>query len=444
VSAVSIEGRVCVSHVIAAVVGRIAGVQATRYGCFRDSARVSEALQAARGDTLATDAYQPLIRSSRRHSAPRLMARQARVAPTDVEDAPRLADQIDFAQIDQLLLDSQNPRLTPDLQGATQDKLLQYIEARYEPVVVGRSVAKHGFFISEPLIVIPATSGTRSRRKKYIVVEGNRRLVALKLLTDPKARALVDDEEWAELSRQTSLPERGIPIVVAEDREQVAPIIGYRHIAGIQQWDPYPKARFITHFIDVERLGFSEVAELVGEDESDVRASYRNHGILEQARDVFKLDTDRVERDFGVFDRAVVGAIREFIGAPTPAGVRPREYPLAEDGPTKRNLRDLFSFLFGDSRHRAVIRDSRQLTTLGRAIRSPDGLEVLRQTRDLSQAVEAAAGKRARLISRLNQAQSALRSSKQDLALFADDVDAMRLLDECQAELDELKEIVGG
>jgi hypothetical protein len=361
---------------------------------------------------------------------------------TETDSAPQLADQIEFAQIDQLLLDPQNPRLTPDLQGASQDKLLQYIEARYEPIVVGRSVARHGFFISEPLIVIPAASRGGSRQKKYTVVEGNRRLVALKLLTDNKARALVDDEEWEELSERVRLPARGIPIVVVPDREQVAPIIGYRHIAGIQQWDPYPKARFITHFIDVEHLGFSEVAELVGEDESDVRASYRNHGILEQARDVFKLDTSRLEKDFGVFDRAVVGPIREFIGAPTPARVRPREYPLAEDARTKKNFRDLLSFLFGDSRHRAVIRDSRQLTTLGRVLRSPDGLEVLRQTRDLSQALEAAAGKRARLISRLNQAQGVLRSSKQDLSLFADDADVIRLLDECQAELDELRQIV--
>ena len=136
-------------------------------------------------------------------------------------------------------------------------------------------------------------------------MEGNLRLVALKLLTEKKSRELVDDEEWDQLSKQADLPSRGIPAVIASSREEIAPIIGYRHIAGIQEWDPFPKARYITQFIDgPDKRSFADVAELVGEDVADVKRLYRNYSIIEQAQESFEVDTSRAEAEFGVFDCA--------------------------------------------------------------------------------------------------------------------------------------------
>jgi ParB-like nuclease domain len=185
------------------------------------------------------------------------VARRASALP-DVSKP--LGDRIEFLKISQLRLDPKNPRLPKGLRSQGQEAILKFIAENYEPIIVGRSIALHRYFISEPLIVLKARSDT------YTVVEGNRRLVALKLLSEKKSRDLVDDPEWEELSRRADLPRRGIPAVIATSREEIAPIIGYRHIAGIQEWDPFPKARYITQFIDgPDKLSFAQVAELVGE-----------------------------------------------------------------------------------------------------------------------------------------------------------------------------------
>ena len=117
-----------------------------------------------------------------------------------------IADRIEYVRLEQLLLDPENPRLPSSLEDRSQDAMLQYIEKTYEPILIGRSIARHGFFVSEPLIVIP-----RADDKTFTVVEGNRRLVALKLLTDVQARELVGRRrrEWERLADQADIPARG-------------------------------------------------------------------------------------------------------------------------------------------------------------------------------------------------------------------------------------------
>jgi hypothetical protein len=332
----------------------------------------------------------------------------------------RIADRIDRLQIDQLELDPENPRLPLSAQGADQQTILEFMVSRYEPIVIGRSIALHGFFPSEPLIVISSKA-----KGRYTVVEGNRRLVALKLLTDPKLRAAVGDSEWEKLAADVELPAQGIPVVTAESREDVAPIIGYRHIAGIQEWDPYPKARFITQFIDRDKMSFSQVAQLVGESEADIRRYYRNYGIVEQAREKFGLDTSKVEADFGVWDRALTGGIREFIQAPVPSATAERYWPLPDAA--EPAVKEVISWIFGDEEAESVIRDSRSLTTLGRVLKEDEGRRVLRRTRDLAAAAEAASGTRARLLNRLGAALGGLKAAKQDLNAYKD-ADEVRAL----------------
>ena len=198
-----------------------------------------------------------------------------------------------------LHLDPLNPRLPEAYHGASETQLLEYIAETYSGIEVARSIALHGYFHSEPLIVISETEDS------YIVVEGNRRLVALRILAQPDLAAELDDaDEWRILADEADLPER-IPVVIARDRRSVAPIIGYRHISGIEPWEPYPKARFIASLVEDESLEFQAVADLVGERSSDVSANYRNFAIVTQAKDDFGIDITRITRRFGVFTRAM-------------------------------------------------------------------------------------------------------------------------------------------
>ena len=326
-------------------------------------------------------------------------------------------------RIADLHLDVENPRLPEAWSGKTEDELNTLIEASYDPISIARSIAEYGYFSSEPMIVMPRDGGG------FTVLEGNRRLVALRGLSDDALRATFESpEEWAEIAGSGRVPER-VPIVVVDSWDRAAPIIGYRHISGIQQWDPYAKARFIARLIDGHGYSFQDTAQLVGEEVGDVKAAYRNFHIAKQAREKMDIDTSYVEKGFGVFARAMTSpGIREHIGAPQPRSVQVGQDPLPPE--RRGEVQEVFSWVFGDDSEDAVIDDSRDLDRLGRAITTEDGLSTLRETRSLQRAIEASRGRRERLISRLTSARNSLRSAAEEIPRFRSDEDVRALLRE--------------
>lgn len=327
--------------------------------------------------------------------------------------------------IEDLLLDKLNPRIPDDKKQLSQPELLTYVADTYNSIAVARSIAKHGYFPSEPLIAI-------KDNKKYIVVEGNRRLAALKLLTDQAAQqSLADPEEWAKLDSEEKV--KTVPVVVVKDRRSVAPIIGYRHIAGIQQWDAYAKARYIASQVDDVGLSFDETAAEVGEKPNDVRSHYRNYRISEQARKK-GIDTADLIDNFGVFTRAMQSIeLRKFIGAPAGNEVKKGTTPVPK---AKLDaLGELVTFMFGAE---PVIQESRDIGRLGKVVASADGLKVLRKTKDLKAAEIASGGHRDRILSRLNTALNALRDAREDIAEYKTDVDVKEMLAECEKAFKDL------
>src|SRR4051794_26604688 len=95
-----------------------------------------------------------------------------------------------------LRLDWANPRLREHMRRAdvSQDELLLYIDRSYEPLDIARSIARHGYFESEPLIGVREDDAVT-------IVEGNRRLVALRGLLVPDTRTLLSRQTrgWARL-----------------------------------------------------------------------------------------------------------------------------------------------------------------------------------------------------------------------------------------------------
>lgn len=335
--------------------------------------------------------------------------------------------------ISDLLLDDENPRLPEEFKPRTQSALLQWMANEYNTVEVARSIAEHGYFDSEPLIAI-------KDGKQFKVVEGNRRLTALKVLLDYQLRnslELEESDEWEELAAEVKL-EDSFPVHVAKNRREVAPIIGYRHISGIEPWEPWAKARFIAKQVEGEKLSFSEVARIVGEEESDVRAHYRNFRVAVDAETKLKVSTRKVKDNFGFFTRAMnsVG-LREHMGAPPPSEVRRGKPVLRKQ--KRKEVAEVFSWLFGDDGQEAVISESRQISDLGQVVSSKNALKVLRKTRNLEDALLASGGVRARLLKRLESALQSLQKAELDIRTFKKDADVNEMLDECAETLDRLR-----
>lgn len=322
-----------------------------------------------------------------------------------------------------LLLDPQNPRLPREIRGnADQGTLATYIARRYHAIEVARSIASNGFFESEPLIAVKASS-------KWRVVEGNRRLTALKGLVDPNLRkGFSSAKEWERISKNANLPDR-IPVVVAAKEKDIWPIVGYRHISGIEPWDPYAKAQFIADRVDSD-VSWENVAILVGESETSVRSHYRNFKINEQARDGFDIDVSEVEGQFGTFTRAMSSVpVRTFIKAPAPRDVRKRKLPLPASEASRTE--ELLSWIFGVDEQKPVIDESRDLTELGIVLQDTTATKVLQRTRDLEEAYLVSPGQRDDLAKRLRKAETLLRTTLPDVENQSDDDEIVDWVNRC-------------
>lgn len=287
--------------------------------------------------------------------------------------------------VEKLRLDPKNPRLPPSLDVGIEDQrvIANYINKHFDPLKIAESIDRHRFFESEPLIAV-AKDGV------YVVIEGNRRLTALMGLADPSLREdfARENRGWSALSGESGPSE--VPVLLVSESKEVAALLGYRHISGIEPWDPYAQARYIANLVDDDEYSLDQVGELVGRPRTEVASKYRDYDILEQANS-WGLKTERARQSFGVFNNAMGRlAIRKFIGAPDPRSVDPDYVPLP-DG-SKGDLKLLLHLVFGDEQGRGrVVYDSRQLGDLAKILAVPDrkALGVLLETGDLSEALEA-------------------------------------------------------
>lgn len=332
-----------------------------------------------------------------------------------------------------LSLDRRNPRLPDRLRQAGPRELLEHIAKEYGLLRIARSIARNGFFTSEPLIAV-------REGQSLVVVEGNRRLATLTLLAEPNIAdeiGLDHAAEWRELSESERIPDK-VPTIVVRKRREVAAVLGYRHIAGIEPWDPWAKARFIAGLIDDDGLSFAEASGEVGDDESEVRAHYRNQAIVKVTERTAPEAAERARREFGVFTRSMNSPhLRRHIGAPDNADVQQGDRAAGRGHRAERE--ELLSWLFGSGENPPLIRESRDITRLGKAVSSPDGLEALREGKTLDDAEEASGGAKVRLIRRLTTAEVALTRAVVDIRRYRRDPEVRKLIDDLQVALDALK-----
>ena len=140
-----------------------------------------------------------------------------------------------------LRFDPSNPRIPTDVDPSDEQAVLDWMLQDAGLVELMGSIAVNGFFPAEPLLITPADTGTG-----YWVLEGNRRLAAVKLLLEPERaprRKAAVAMTAAEVTDHDAL--RRLPCVEFASRREVLDYLGYRHITGIKEWEPAAKARYL-------------------------------------------------------------------------------------------------------------------------------------------------------------------------------------------------------
>ena len=331
--------------------------------------------------------------------------------------------EVEWKGVDDLLFDPMNPRLPEGLDRAKQAELLKIMAEEYDLQEIGQSLADNGYFSEEPMVIIPA-------KQKFTVVEGNRRLAALKLLVAPEIAPRPYRTRWREISQSRKVEINEVPTLVYDTRDEIVPYLGYRHISGVLQWRPLQKARYIAQLVESGRDEFSEVARIIGSKAPTVRNHYLGYAILRYAKNSFGIDTTYAEDAFGVWQRALNDpSIRDYMGLKLDLPKNKRKVPIPKD--RTEQLSELLLWIFGDGENDAVLRDSREISKLGTVLQKAETIAILKQTNDLEHAFARSGGEEKTLIDHMGGASFHLDQSLPLVIRHKESSDVSRAVETC-------------
>lgn len=291
------------------------------------------------------------------------------------------APKISYASLEDLFLDPTNPRLgrriaSPEL---SQEQVLnEMMDWTLEELAV--SFLESGFWPQEALIVVTENLYGENR---LVVIEGNRRLAALKLLAkadkDPGAKNPLRD-----ILKNKKLPGEllsSIPYIEVSSRKEVSAYLGFRHVTGIKEWNPAEKAQFIAHLIEDEKLSYDDVRRRIGSKTPTVRANYISYRLLLQMDNQEKIEIDKVENKFSVLYLSLrTQGVQSYLNIDIMADPEAAKTPVPKEH--LGNLVNFSRWLFGDKKSPPLFSDSRQVDAFGKILESENAIEYLERTKE--------------------------------------------------------------
>lgn len=289
-----------------------------------------------------------------------------------------IRSEIKFANIDELYLDPQNPRLGREatVQTLPQEKILELMQ-NWALDELAISFVENGFWVQEALIVV---NEEQQGSKRLIVVEGNRRLAALKLLHQAKSGASVS-RKWREIAASTSSEAMEqltqIPYLLADSRKDVQAYLGFRHVSGIKEWAPAEKAEYIAKLIDEEGMTYAQVMRMIGSKTETVRRNYISYRVLIQMEEHDEsISIEHVEKKFSVLFLSLrTTGVQTYLQIDIEAEPSKARIPVPKE--KIDHLVKFAEWLFGTGDKPPLISDSRDIDQFARALESPAAVTYL-------------------------------------------------------------------
>ena len=145
--------------------------------------------------------------------------------------------EIEWLPFDQLKFDPHNPRLPSTIDKTSDTKVFEWMLTDATLIELMTSIGTAGYFSAEPLIVHKVNG-------VYEVIEGNRRLAAVRLLNNPQLATSRKKAVLAVAEFANEKPKE-LPVLVYSNRSEVLSFLGYRHVTGIKEWNPLAKAKYL-------------------------------------------------------------------------------------------------------------------------------------------------------------------------------------------------------
>ena len=186
-----------------------------------------------------------------------------------------------FVSPDLLHFDRENPRMVEFTDLRDEEDILNALWDSMAVSEIVMSILANGFFQNEPLYVIPDSN----RVGDYIVIEGNRRLAAIRAILYP---TLVKSGGMKKFSARITSSlishiNAGIPVVIMQNRADSWRLIGFKHVNGAAKWDSYAKAEYIAQIHNIYGVSLEDIAEQIGDSNRTTIKLYQALMVLNQA-----------------------------------------------------------------------------------------------------------------------------------------------------------------
>lgn len=350
---------------------------------------------------------------------------QRRTTPTTRPDGGYRTE-----KVGNLLLDPNNPRLAefgirPD---AAQNELLEVLWKKMAVEEVAMSIAYSGYFEHEPLFVEQAEKG------KFIVIEGNRRLAAVKLLLDAAQRKRLRATNLPAISKERAEDLQELPVIVTT-REESWRYLGFKHVNGPATWGSYAKAQYIAHVHNEYDVKLEDIAAQIGDSNSTAERMYRGLMIVEQAEKARVFDRADIAKTRFYFNYIYTGmdypGIKSFLGLGA-RGTTERK-PVAN----VKNLGDLFLWLYGSETQdipSLIHSQNPDLKHLDEVLLSDQGIRALRDGLPLNVARDISQGDERIFRQAVQQAKQSLQKALGTMTTgySAEDAEALKLAHEVE------------
>ena len=245
------------------------------------------------------------------------------------------------------------------------------------------SIAASGFFRHEPLIVA-------QENNKNIVIEGNRRLAAVKILTNRKV-AEPYEKNIPDITAEAKNALAELPVVIGS-REGTWRYLGFKHVNGPAKWSSYAKSQYIA---DVHRkfsIELGDIAKQIGDTHKTVQRLYRGLMVIEQAEKLRIFSREDRWRNHFSFSHMYTGldypGISDFIGLQPETDEQPEPVPIEK----KNELRELCLWMYGSKREQmppVIQTQNPHLRQLDAVVANREALATLREGYGLEVAFEA-------------------------------------------------------
>lgn len=156
-------------------------------------------------------------------------------------------------QVTNLKLDSRNPRIPSHGPAKRQRELIAELITHDNVYDLAKGIVNNGYFPLETLIGLTEDGDS-------IILEGNRRLAALKVLISPELAPVDVQSKFRKLSTKIDPSDiRKVRVLFAPTREAAAPLIMQKHTREqVLRWSPLMQARFFQELLrdgmDVEDM----------------------------------------------------------------------------------------------------------------------------------------------------------------------------------------------